>query len=335
MSRVILHIGTHKTATTTIQDTFAHNAGLLAQYGVVYPKLGKASGHHGLVSDWVSLPKIYNLPGGSLENFRRLAEKYANTDKTIFLSSEEFSRGRDATRPDFTAIRDVLAGFDQISVICTLREQWQFIQSIYLEVSKTRQPKRPPEFLEAVLAEDMVEGLWTDYNLLYDHLLKSFSSQEITFLNFDTCRKQPGGIIGAMLRYLNLPLDAAELESVNNGQSNTSPQPVPAWAANIVAAPEVAPTWLIDAVTGAFEIQFGRGQQNCLWTGDEFETLLEYSAERNNRLTERHRPIQRDFDLTDPTSDRTTKIFRDHLKADFWVRASRWIFVSARNRGVT
>ena len=61
MSKVILHIGTHKTGTTTIQDTFALNRNLLSGKGLVFPEIGKTNGQHGLVMDWIKLPEAYHL----------------------------------------------------------------------------------------------------------------------------------------------------------------------------------------------------------------------------------------------------------------------------------
>ena len=333
MARVILHIGTHKTATTTIQDMFAHNANLLAEHGVIYPRLGKITGHHGLVTDWVTtLPRIYAYPRGSLETLRQIAQAHAESDRTVFLSSEEFSRGTPDTRPDFTAIRAALLPFERIEVVCVLRAQWQFIQSVYLEVSKLRQPMRPPEFVEDILRTDMAEGLWTDYSLLYDHLRKDFAADEITFLDFDQCRRTEYGIIGAMLRQIGCALDPAVLEPVNDGKSNVSPKAVPAWAANIVAAPGPATPWLVEAVTGAFNVQFGAESQSCLWTPQEFQILRDYGAERNAALAERLKPVQPDFTLEAGPAD-TGLIHRDRLHGEFWVRASRWIFSAAQRHG--
>jgi len=65
MARLILHIGTHKTATTTIQNSFHANRKLLAQHGLIYPDLGRAAGHHGLVTDWIDLPANYHYPQGA------------------------------------------------------------------------------------------------------------------------------------------------------------------------------------------------------------------------------------------------------------------------------
>lgn len=329
MSKVILHIGTHKTATTTLQDMFARNADLLAQHGVIYPRLGRTAGHHGLVMDWNQLPKIYELPDGSLANLRRIAEDHAAGDATVFLSSEEFSRGRKGARVDFTAVRSALAGFDQIEVICVLREQWQFLQSIYLEVSKSRIPPRPPQFVAAVLQDDMAEGLWSDYNRLYDHLLASFAPEEITFFDYAACCRAEGGILGHFLAYLGVPLTVDALEKVNDGHSNASPPALPTWAANIVSEPHIAPAWLIDATTGAFGAQFGDKAKGVLWTRDEITMFQSYAAERNGRLAGRLAAVQPDFALQ-ASAPGPGDIHREDLRADFWMRSNRWTFASIR-----
>ena len=58
MSRIILHVGTHKTATTTLQDTCAANRRRLAAHGVVFPEVGPTNGQHTLVTRWIPLPEL-------------------------------------------------------------------------------------------------------------------------------------------------------------------------------------------------------------------------------------------------------------------------------------
>lgn len=326
MARVVLHIGTHKTATTTIQDTFAHNAKLLEEHGIIYPKLGKATGHHGLVAEWNRhLPKVYHLAGGSLANLAKIAERHAHGDRTVLLSSEEFSRAADYGRVDFAALRAALAGFDRIEVLCVLREQWQFVQSIYLEIAKGRAPARPPVFVESVLGTDMVEGLWTDYNLLYDHLLQSFDPDEITFLDFDASRGAAGGIVGQVLAHLGCPLAVEALEPVNEGHSNRSSPAIPVWAASVISEPQVAPPWLIGATTGAFGVQFGEKARAILWTREETRWLRDYAQERNHRLSGRLATRQPGFAIA-ATPSQANDIHRGDCAADFWLRCSRWMF---------
>lgn len=334
MARVVLHIGTHKTATTTLQDTFAHNAALLAQHGVIYPVMGKATGHHGLVMDWNPLPAVYALPDGSIATLTRIAADHASGDQTVFLSSEEFSRGGLPGSVDFGAVRAALSGFERIEVVCVLREQWQFVQSVYLEVSKSHPPLRPSQIVDTILAEDMIEGLWTDYTLLYDHLLGAFAPDEITFLDFDRCRAAPGGILGAMLTHLGTDLSAEALELVNGGRSNPSPQPLPGWAANIICDPVHAPPWVVAATTGAFRVQFGPQARSRIWTREECRILQDYAARCNAGLAYRLAPWQPGFTVTAspmPTAaEPGTDIFREDVPADFWMRCSRWLFAARR-----
>lgn len=328
MAKVVLHIGTHKTATTTIQDMFAHNAALLQARGLIYPRFNKITGHHGLVTDWgVGLPKLYALPGGSRANLRAVADQYGKGDHTVFLSSEEFSRGAEGKQVDFAEVRDLLAGFDEIEVVCVLREQWQFIQSVYLEVSKARLPPKPPEMVAAAIGKSMIEGLWTDYNLLYDHLLKAFAPEQIRFLDFDTCRRAPGGILGAMLAHLGSSVTAEELDLVNDGQSNRSPQSLPAWAASMITEPKLAPGWLIDCTTAAFGVEYGEKARPCLFTRAEMAKLTQHFAKRNTLLAERLAPVQPGFAIS-TTQPGETAVFREDVNSSYWLRCSRRVFAA-------
>ncbi|ACM04400.1 hypothetical protein [Cereibacter sphaeroides] len=332
MARVVLHIGTHKTATTTIQDMFAHNADLLRQHGVIYPRLSRVAGHHGLVMDWNKLPAAYALPNGSLGTLRQLAAQYGKGEGTVVLSSEEFSRGLEGRRVDFRAVREALAGFESFSIVCVLREQWQYAQSIYLETSKNRVPVKPGLLVQSILNRDMIDGLWTDYNLLYDHLLEAFAPEEIAFLDFEACRRHSGGVVGAMLEHLGCDLPASALEVVHDGQSNVSPLSLPAWAASLIAEPERAPRWLVESTTGAFRAEHGEEARPCLWTRVEFAALSRYAQERNARFLERLAPVQPDFTIRQSTPG-DAAIYRDDIKGSFWLRCSRWTYRGKMSAG--
>lgn len=58
MSHLVLHIGTHKTGTTSFQNMMWKNARKLANYGVIYPRIhARHTGHHGLIAEETQLPK--------------------------------------------------------------------------------------------------------------------------------------------------------------------------------------------------------------------------------------------------------------------------------------
>ncbi|AXQ96026.1 hypothetical protein LV780_19910 (plasmid) [Cereibacter azotoformans] len=325
MARVVLHIGTHKTATTTIQDMFAHNADLLRQHGVIYPRLSRVAGHHGLVMEWNKLPEIYALPNGSIETLKQLARNYAKVPGTLFLSSEEFSRGKPGARVDFRAVRELLSDFESVSVVCVVREQWQFMQSIYLQASKERQPPRPSAMVDSVLRSDMTDGLWIDYNLLYDHLLAAFAPEEITFLDFDTCRRHRDGVVGAMLETLECGLSGSSLKVVHDGLSNVSPLALPTFAACVITEPDQPARWVLECTTGAFRLEYGDDAKSCLWTRSEFAQLMEYARQRNGRLSERLKGVQPEFRLSE-SDPHEGRIHRDGLNLSFWTRSCRWMY---------
>lgn len=321
MSKVVLHIGTHKTATTTIQDMFHKNASLLEKHGLVYPRLGRVTGHHGLVYDWASLPPVYELGSSSLDAFSWIARKYASRDVTVFLSSEEFSRHDPKALVDFTAVRERLAPFDEIEVICVLRTQWQFMQSIYLELSRRNNPRRPSQITKPAIETGSYVGLAVDYNLLLDRLEKVFAPEEITLLDFKAAGQGEGKIIGTLLRHLNIDLKADALKLVNGGRSNVSPHPLASWVSNIMAEPKSAPDWLLAQATAAFIEETGPDATTCLFTQSEFAALAQHFAPLNERLAERRRDIQPDFRITPPDAT-AIKLYRNQVTDAIWTDLS-------------
>lgn len=322
MAKLVLHIGTHKTATTTIQDTLWNNSELLEQHGIVYPRLGRTTGHHGLVMDWSGLPEIYRLPDGSAGTLRKLAETWAGKDVTVVLSSEELSRGDPNAAVNFSELRAAANGFDEVQVVCVLRAQWQFLQSIYLERSKSMNPPRPPVFVKCAIETGMVEGLWIDYGLLYDTLRASFAEDEIMLLDYSAASDGEGGVLGAMLDLLGSPLRAGELAVVNGGRSNVSPVSLAAWAANVLSEPVKAPAWLIEMTLSVLQNQFGTDMKPCLFTRDEFARLESHFAARNMDLYARLPEHLSGFRISGMGVG-SHNVFRQKVNADFWQRCGR------------
>lgn len=320
MSKVVLHIGTHKTASTTVQDMFWTNSDLLAEQGVIYPRFNQHTGHHGLVLNWEGRPKVYELAEGSLGMLKRLSDEHGDSDRTVFLSSEEFSRDRSLT--ELGKIREALGAFDEIEVICVLRTQWQFLQSVYLEVSKKRIPPRPPELVLPMTKNPSFEGLWVDYNRILDRLEEVFEPEQITFMDFESCRRSEGGIIGALLRHLKVDLDPAQLETVNEGASNVSPLSLASWASNILSEPYAAPDWMVEMASEAMKLEFGETTKPCLFTREEFRALKDHFDGRNEVLRQRRLAVQPDFAVTPATAQGLT-LFRNEVTSAFWVRMGR------------
>ena len=324
MARIVLHIGTHKTATTSLQNIFWLNAEFLAHKGTIYPHLpyrrSDTTGHHGLVFFWEHMPRPFQLEGGSRTALEKIAAEYVDRDVTVFLSSEEFSRIPAQEGAGIGEVRKIFADYESIEVICTLRTQWQYLQSIYLEMSKNTQPEHPSRFVDPVIKSGKLGGLMVAYNLLLTHLEQSFEPEEITFFDFDTCRKSENGIIGCFLERLGLDLKPDDL--TGSTMSNVSPMALAGWVGNILCAPKTSTPELVDLAEVALEREFGEDIRTCLFTKDEFSRLAEHFNERNADLTARRAPFQPGFAIT-PADTQGITHFRNDVGGKFWIRMSR------------
>ena len=318
MATLILHIGTHETGITAVQDIFAASRAGLAEHGVIYPGIGGASGHHGLAGDWTGLPPSYRLEGGAGPAWAALARAHADTDATVFLSSEAFCRG--APRPvDMAALRDRMAGFGAVRILCVLRDQASFLQSVWLEIARKRRVPAFGQYLKEALKTGFADGLWLDYGALYDHLLTGFAPEEIEFLSHDAVSSHPGGAAGYMCQYLGLPEAAL---TAPDAQSNVSPDPLAFWAAASTAAPARPDAALMALAGRVLAARAGADKRSTLFTRAELARVAARYAPRNAALARRLAPHQPEF-APPAFPDWSDRIHREDLGNRFWIELAQ------------
>jgi hypothetical protein len=323
MAKIILHIGTHKTATTALQNTLRANSRVLAEYNLVYPKVGKSHWHHGLVPNWSAMPKAYCVPGGAHIGLQKLVRDYADTDSTVFISSEEFSRI--TALESLGLVRQILSPFESIKVIVTLRFQWQFLQSVYLEISKKRSPMRPSQFVRNALDSGICEGLWIDYNGLLRQLETVFDPNEITVFDFENISNSPLGVIGTFLDYIGIKeFERISSHTVSKGGSNISPQPLASWMANLLSEPSVASSRLVDLASSCLTREYGQGVTTSIFTRSEYNMLFNHFAKLNSSLLPRLAEQGPSCSLIAVEAKPNT-IFRDQVRSSLWIRMSKEI----------
>lgn len=126
MTTLDLHIGLHKTGTTSLQSLFAANDGILKRFSIVYPRTGRKKNKHNLLA-W-SLRSVDDLS----RLLAALHEECSGSEHAL-VSCEEFSHAfLDGT---------VLEQFCRLArerfhvrVIIYLRRQDQLKESVYSEV---------------------------------------------------------------------------------------------------------------------------------------------------------------------------------------------------------
>ena len=136
--RVILHAGTHKTGTTSIQIALDHNRNWLHERGYVYPKLREGTHDHNELAQ--------RLMRTEQDNFNVRSELAASSGHTLIFSAE----GLWATttcpedwdkfgRPDYWQRRIVQLGrvhlalrdFEEDPVVLCFRRQDELASSLY------------------------------------------------------------------------------------------------------------------------------------------------------------------------------------------------------------
>lgn len=314
MAKAVLHIGTHKTATTMIQDTLANNRKALAQHNIVYPTIGVFNGHHMLVSEWVNMNEQYKPVNGTDIIWKNLKEICGNTDKTVVFSSEEFSRATPTT-VNMVELRERLSFFESVEVVCFLRDQKSYLQSIYLEVAKKRQPIAPKNMHKQAIDTYIAAGLNLDYNSLYDRLLTGFAKDEITFVSYNDALEYDGGVLGRFLKILNYGPDYAPL-SLEKTSLNISADALTVWAACAISKKGPPSSTYLEIAQSTLEAEFGTPLKTSLFSPDEIEQLKFTFDPLNKKISDRISNIQPDFRLPAITCDETL-LHRKNINADF------------------
>jgi len=142
---LILHIGTSKTGSTSIQNLLDINRPALLAQGICYPATPGGNTHLLLASAFTSFPTMYNDPDNPLWQGRKpeaaiadhLAQLRAEVaglsgDTTrIILSCEQFSM-YERTEADIVRLRDfALTLADRCTVVVYLRRQDEHFASLY------------------------------------------------------------------------------------------------------------------------------------------------------------------------------------------------------------
>lgn len=150
MPELFLHIGTHKTGTTSVQRFFAQNREPLRQLGIWYPEFGIADlpdhyAHHRLAHAMAGRDDL--MQPDDVKRFLGLVAEQARSDERVFVSAEPLYRHvipadgasvEEAISDEVAyeryaeVVRDCFDGFD-VTVMVMLRRQDLFAESLYAE----------------------------------------------------------------------------------------------------------------------------------------------------------------------------------------------------------
>jgi hypothetical protein len=211
MRRLYLHIGAHKTGTTTLQRTLVENLGFLASNGIDYassafmPNLHPFVGHGAGISFLPSGFRVTN-PEGMIHDLT------AGTQPRVVASSENFSFFFDPV-----AIQDLATllqpHFGQISIVTYLRRQDRHAISHHQEGAK---PNRSPEGAlwghraAALPNYSPSQDLYLDYAARLAPWAKAFGDANMIIRAYDRNTLKNGDIVSDFLSIFGLEADSLQ-----------------------------------------------------------------------------------------------------------------------------
>jgi hypothetical protein len=136
LGTLILHIGWHRTASTSIQQALCESRDRLLQQGVLYPLTGLHVGaHHSIAWGVTGMP----IKGwGHLPDFQNLLDQLAEEIRltccdNVIISSEDLRLivNQPADAPSRGRLIQLLALFSEVKVLCCVRHQASELESSY------------------------------------------------------------------------------------------------------------------------------------------------------------------------------------------------------------
>ena len=217
---LLLHVGPHKTGTTTVQNAFVARRDDLAAHGVAYP--GKSAAPHGAViarlgtwSGWYD-----EIAPTSIRRWERFCETTRSLDATVVVSSEALCHADDEQAAALCA--ELRPG--PARVLLTLRPLAALLPSSWQEYLKAGWTETYPEFLDWVLRRpdddgNPVRSFWTrqDHGRLVERWARAVGAENVTVVVADPSR--PRLLLDAVEDLAGLPrnfLGTTAEESVAN-----------------------------------------------------------------------------------------------------------------------
>jgi hypothetical protein len=219
MRRLYLHIGSHKTGTTALQQSLHHNSELLAANGASFVSSQTAAHLHTYLGP--RTPSAYIPDGFMVLDPEELAKRLSTADQELVIASSENFSFFLHRAPIETLERTLRPHFDEIRILCYLRRQDRHAISHHQEGARMHRraegelwghaPSALPLYSpgqDLYLNYDRKLGLWADV----------FGPENLDLKVYDRALLKDGEIFADVLATIGLTIGG--LLSV--GEKNTS-----------------------------------------------------------------------------------------------------------------
>ena len=218
--KCILHIGTEKTATTTLQDWLYDNQAELSRLGVYLPdSLGKTNNRllpvyfQGYLDDWAMRNGIKSDAEkrlyfeGFIEGFKSEIQTAKKTHNYFVITSEHL-HSRVRKKDEIEQLYKFLSSmFDEVEVVCYFRDQFDVSVSLYSTALKVSSSASVESFVD----QAKPENYYYNYLQIADVWAGVFGKTYCNFRIYDRARFIGNDIRLDFLSVIDSGIDAAKL----------------------------------------------------------------------------------------------------------------------------
>ena len=214
-----VHIGKHKTGTTTIQNFMAKNYEILKEKGFVFAKSATFNNQHlpfvDILNSLADANDIKNLNYEDNWVFKAFKKEInENPNKIFIFSSEEFSL-RSNREKSVKILKEMLKklGFTEIKIIIYLRNQADSMVSVS---SQSIKHGHHPAYKVPATNDN---NIFFNYKQAVSNYLNTFSKENIIVKLFDKNEFYEGDLIKDFLHILGLKLDDSFIIPLNQNET--------------------------------------------------------------------------------------------------------------------
>lgn len=215
---LVVHIGTHKTGTTSFQHALSSATDLLEASGRLRVFRSKYTPVRGwahevpllVVRPGLSIMLRRVFPDASLESAQALirqhvASQFSSAVNTILMSHEALSYLR--TQQEFNDFKSLIAESGRTPrFVVVLREKGAFLRSYRAQLSKMGMPSRS-QYRDSVSYTEPDSWLADTGSLIHGYH-QAFGAASLTVLNYEVLLREDGSVVPGLWKACGLPTEA-------------------------------------------------------------------------------------------------------------------------------
>lgn len=218
LRKLILHVGFHKTATSSIQQTLANNHDILANAGWFFP-LFKFNAQQSLANHSVPLFTLFTEHPEKYQGVIRLGvqDKVAETKNAWFTQLESMIANHNQV---------ILSG-EAVSMLSTssLQKLKEYFIALGFKISVICSVRRPYSFLCSSIQQNIKGGIRGFKEGLFTSRIKEIENlklifDDVIFYNFEASCQSEGGPVLDFIRKVGVPTSEIKVTSTNEGIGN-------------------------------------------------------------------------------------------------------------------